>query len=36
MGLEEKARYSHRGKALRALLGAYKDGPPPREVSKLE
>ena len=36
MGLEEKARYSHRGKALRALLEAYKDGPPPREVSKLE
>ena len=36
MGLEEKARDSPRGKALRALLEAYKDGPPPREVSKLE
>ncbi|AEB11137.1 XTP/dITP diphosphatase [Marinithermus hydrothermalis] len=33
---EEKARYSHRGRALRALIEAYKDGPPPREVTELE
>ncbi|MFN3179353.1 MAG: RdgB/HAM1 family non-canonical purine NTP pyrophosphatase [Thermus sp.] len=36
MTLEEKARYSHRGKAIKALLNAYEQGPPPREVSKLE
>lgn len=36
MSLEEKARYSHRGKALEALLEAYRQGPPPREVSTLE
>jgi len=36
MTLEEKARHSHRGKALEALLKAYEKGPPPREVSKLE
>ncbi len=35
MTLEEKARYSHRGKALRALLEAYRKGPPPREVIPL-
>ncbi|MER3480146.1 MAG: non-canonical purine NTP pyrophosphatase, RdgB/HAM1 family [Meiothermus sp.] len=36
MSLEEKAHYSHRGKALRALLEAHKDGPPPREIVALE
>ncbi|MFN3368579.1 MAG: RdgB/HAM1 family non-canonical purine NTP pyrophosphatase [Thermus sp.] len=36
MTLEEKARYSHRGKAIKALLKAYEHGPPPREISKLE
>ncbi len=36
MSLEEKARHSHRGKALKALLEAYREGPPPREVSPLE
>ncbi|WP_164835607.1 XTP/dITP diphosphatase [Thermus tenuipuniceus] len=36
MTLEEKAQYSHRGKALKALLKAYEQGPPPREVSQLE
>lgn len=33
---EEKARHSHRGRALKALLEAYREGPPPREVSRLE
>ncbi len=32
----EKARYSHRGKALRALLEAWKNGPPPREIRPME
>jgi|GEM_PF-76781 len=36
MSLEEKARYSHRGRALQALLKAYEKGPPPREISRLE
>jgi XTP/dITP diphosphohydrolase len=36
MTLEEKARYSHRGRALEALLKAHEHGPPPREISKLE
>lgn len=36
MTLEEKAQYSHRGQAIRALLKAYEHGPPPREISKLE
>ncbi|PZA08613.1 RdgB/HAM1 family non-canonical purine NTP pyrophosphatase [Meiothermus sp. PNK-Is4] len=36
MSLEEKARYSHRGKALRALLEAHRNGPPPREIVALE
>ncbi len=33
---DEKARYSHRGKAIRALLEAWKDGPPPREIRPME
>lgn len=33
---DEKARYSHRGKALRALLEAWKNGPPPREIRPME
>ncbi len=33
---DEKARYSHRGKAIRALLEAWKDGPPPREIKPME
>jgi len=32
MTLQEKAIYSHRGKALRMLLEAYKSGPPRREL----
>lgn len=36
MTLEEKARYSHRGQAIKALLKAYEQGPPPREISQLE
>ncbi|ADH63074.1 non-canonical purine NTP pyrophosphatase, rdgB/HAM1 family [Allomeiothermus silvanus DSM 9946] len=36
MSLEEKAHYSHRGKALRALLEAHRNGPPPREIVVLE
>jgi XTP/dITP diphosphohydrolase len=36
MSPEEKARHSHRGRALSALLQAWKDGPPPRETSRLE
>ena len=36
MSPEEKAHHSHRGKALRALLEAWKEGPPPRETSRLE
>lgn len=36
MTLEEKARYSHRGQAIKALLKAYEQGPPPREISHLE
>ena len=33
---EEKARYSHRGRALEKLLEAWKDGPPPREIWPME
>jgi len=33
---DEKAQYSHRGKALRALLEAWKNGPPPREIRPME
>ncbi len=33
---DEKARYSHRGKAIRALLEAWKHGPPPREIKPME
>jgi len=33
---EEKARYSHRARALAALLEAWKNGPPPREIWPLE
>ena len=33
---DEKARYSHRGKAIRALLEAWKHGPPPREIRPME
>ncbi|MER3557047.1 MAG: non-canonical purine NTP pyrophosphatase, partial [Thermus sp.] len=36
MSPEEKARHSHRAKALRALLEAWRNGPPPRETSRLE
>ncbi|MGQ9736033.1 MAG: RdgB/HAM1 family non-canonical purine NTP pyrophosphatase [Thermaceae bacterium] len=36
MSPEEKALHSHRGKALRALLEAWKEGPPPRETTPLE
>jgi len=32
----EKARYSHRGKALKALVEAWKNGPPPREIRPME
>ncbi len=32
----EKARYSHRGKALRALREAWAHGPPPREIKPME
>ncbi len=33
---EEKARYSHRAKALEKLIEAWKHGPPPREIWPLE
>jgi XTP/dITP diphosphohydrolase len=33
---EEKAQHSHRARALQALLEAWKDGPPPREIWALE
>jgi len=33
---EEKARHSHRARALAKLLEAWKDGPPPREIWPLE
>ncbi len=36
MSPEEKSRHSHRGRALAALLEAWKNGPPPREVWSLE
>ncbi len=36
MSPEEKGRHSHRAKALRALLEAWRNGPPARETSRLE
>ncbi len=36
LSVEEKRKISHRGRALEALLLAYKSGNPRREVSKLE
>lgn len=36
MTLEEKEAYSHRGKAMRAILNAYQNGEPKREISKLD
>ncbi|WP_457637587.1 XTP/dITP diphosphatase [Oceanithermus sp.] len=33
---EEKARHSHRARALEKLLQAWKNGPPPREIWPLE